>query len=389
VESHFVDFAVLLGVLALAVGVSMWLRLPVVPFYIVAGVLLGGLLEPSETVEFLGTLGVVFLLFSLGLEFSVGGLVRDVRGFLGAGSIDWLFNFPIGLLAGWALGFSWVESLFLAGIVYMSSSAVVTKCIVEFGRAARPETETILKVMVFEDFVIAGYLVGIQSLLAGVPGEFGFGMREALGLLRSFAFVVVLIVIARSFHRPIERLLAARSDEAFTLVLCAFVLGVAAAAIAAGLSEAIGAFLAGLVLGATSLKERAARTLLPFQTLFAALFFVSFGMRIDLGAIVGVALPAFLLIALGLTTKTLGGFVAARVAGHRAPQALVVGASLVPKGEFSVVLAGLAASAAGPASNLEALVGVYVFSLSILGPLGMREVDRLQEWLLPGGVETR
>jgi CPA2 family monovalent cation:H+ antiporter-2 len=196
-----------------------------------------------------------------------------------------------------------------------------------------------------------------------------------------------LIVIARSFHRPIERLLAARSDEAFTLVLCAFVLGVAAAAIAAGLSEAIGAFLAGLVLGATSLKERAARTLLPFQTLFAALFFVSFGMLIDLGAIADVALPAFLLIALGFTTKILGGFVGARVAGHRAPQALVVGASLVPKGEFSVVLAGLAASVAGPASNLEALVGVYVFSLSILGPLGMREVDRLQGWLLRRGVE--
>jgi CPA2 family monovalent cation:H+ antiporter-2 len=128
VEGPFFQFTALLGVLGLAAAGALWLRMPVVPFYIAAGVALGGLVDgPPETVEFLGTLGVVFLLFSMGLEFSVGGLVRGARGLLGAGTMDWIFNFPVGLLVGRALGFSWVEAMFLAGIVYMSSSAVVTK----------------------------------------------------------------------------------------------------------------------------------------------------------------------------------------------------------------------------------------------------------------------
>ena len=376
-EGYFLEFAGLLAVLALSAAASLWLRLPVVPLYIVAGVVLGGFFQPDQTVEFLGSLGVVFLLFSLGLEFSVGGLIRDTRGFLGAGSMDWLFNFPVGFLAGLALGFSLVECMFLAGILYMSSSAVVSKCIVEFRRAARPETETILKVMVFEDLVIAVYMVLLQSLVTG-GGESGFGWAQLWTLLLSVGFVVALVGIARTFAGAVEQLLAPRSEEAFTLVLFAFVLLMAALGIAVGLSEAIGAFLAGLVLGGTELKDRAARTLLPFQTVFAALFFVSFGMRIDLATFPDVALTAALLVLLGIATKILGGFAAGRVAGHAAPQAAVVGLSLVPKGEFSIVLAGLAAVAVGRGSELEALVGIYVFALSILGPIGMREADRLR-----------
>ncbi len=382
-EGNFLEFAGILAVLALSAAASSWLRLPVVPLYILAGVVLGVFSQPDQTVEFLGTLGVVFLLFSLGLEFSVGGLIRDARGFLRAGSMDWLFNFPIGFLAGWALGFSLVECMFLAGILYMSSSAVVSKCIVDFGRAARPETETILKVMVFEDLVIAVYMVLLQSLFTGSAAESGFGWAQLWTLLLSLGFVVALMSAARRFAGAIERLLAPRSEEAFTLVLFAFVLLIAALGIAVGLSEAIGAFLAGLVLGGTELKERAARTLAPFQTVFAALFFISFGMRIDLASFPDVALTAAMLVLLGLATKILGGFAAGRVAGHPPPQALVVGLSLVPKGEFSIVLAGLAAAAVGSGSDMEALVGIYVFALSILGPIGMREADRLRALLFP------
>lgn len=381
-EGHLVEFAALLGVLAGAAAVSVWLRLPVVPLYIAAGVAIGALHPgPDASVAFLGSLGVVFLLFSLGLEFSVAGLTRDARGFLGAGSVDWLFNFPVGLAAGWALGLSLLESLVLAGILYMSSSAVVTKCLVEFERAARPETETVLKILVFEDFAIAIFLVLLQPFLAAGSGELSFGLSELWSLARAFAFVMLLLLIARHFTGPLERLLAARSEEAFTLVLFAFVLGVASAALAAGLSEAIGAFLAGLALGGTSLKARAARTLLPFQTVFAALFFISFGMGIDLASVGRVVLPAVVLVVLGLTTKTLGGFLAGRLAGHASGPALAVGVSLIPKGEFSVVLAGLAAGAGVAGSSLEALTGLYVFALSILGPLAMREADRFSGWI--------
>ena len=153
-DGHLFHFALLLGVLGVAAVISLSVRMPVVPLYIIAGVVLGIWLVEDEVVSFLAHLGVVFLLFAMGLEFSLGSPERGVRRFVGAGLVDLTFNFPVGLCVGLALGWSWVESLFLAGIVYMTSSAVVSKCIVDFGRAARPETETVLGVLVFEDLVV-------------------------------------------------------------------------------------------------------------------------------------------------------------------------------------------------------------------------------------------
>ncbi len=379
VEGNLVQFAVLLGVLGLSALISLTLRLPIVPLYIAAGLVLGRLFAPDEVVNFLGSLGVVFLLFSMGLEFSIGSVRRAPLGFLRLGAIDWLVNFPIGLAVGLALGWSWIESLFLAGIVYMSSSAVVARCITDFGRAARPETETILKILIFEDLAIAVFLVLMNTLAPGAEAHQATLLDQALAFARAILFVGLLALLLYRFQDGIERTFAARSEEGFTLVLFSFVLLIASAAITAGLSEAVGAFLAGLVVGGTRLKKRAARTLQPHQMLFAALFFVSFGMQLDLGSFGDAALPALLLILLGLGTKTLGGFLAGRSAGHRRDQALVVGLSLIPKGEFSIVLAGLAVLATEPGSMIQTVTGLYVFVLSILGPIAMREADRVRQ----------
>ena len=379
-EGHLFGFSLVMAVLGLAAAVSLFVRLPVVPLYIGAGLVISasGVPAPEEMVGFLGQLGVVFLLFAIGLEFSVASFGRGKGRFLTAGSIDWLINFPIGLLVGWQLGWSWTESLFLAGILYMSSSAVVAKCIAEFGRAARPETETILRIMVFEDLVIAVYLVLLSALFTGA-GE-GAGWARVFA---QFLFIAFLVVTAQRYQQPLARLIASQSQEAFTLALFAFVVFVAAVAALLGLSEAVGAFLAGMVIGSTELKKRAASTLLPFQTLFAALFFVSFGMSIDLANLGGVLVPAVLLVVLGVASKTLGGYLAGRAAGHPPRQSIVVGLSLVPKGEFSIVIASMAAAAAGPASPIVALTGLYVLALSIIGPIGMREADRIRDRLLP------
>jgi CPA2 family monovalent cation:H+ antiporter-2 len=376
VETLLFQLTILVTVLGIAAITSLWLRMPVVPLYIAVGVVLGGRLEQTEMVRFLGSLGVAFLLFSMGLEFSVTSLAQAPGRFLRAGTFDWAVNFPIGIVVGLLLGWSWLECFFLAGILYMSSSAVVSKCVVDFGRAARPETETILSIMVFEDLVVAALLV-VLGAFASVGGE-ATGVAEVVGsLLRAAIFVVLLIILAWRFHGPIETLLRARSEESFTLVLVAFVLLVASAALVTGLSEAIGAFLAGLVVGATGLKERASQTLLPFQTLFAALFFVSFGMGLDLGNVGEVSAVAFGLVLLGFATKVSGGFLAGRSVGHPPRLSLVVGLSLVPKGEFSIVLAALAAAVAHPDTRIETLTGIYVFALSILGPIAMREADRI------------
>ncbi len=193
-EGHLFQFALLFGVLGLAAALSLSLRMPVVPLYIASGVALGVFIVPDEVVGFLGKLGVVFLLFSMGLEFSIPS-PRDAPRFIATGAIDWLLNFPVGLIAGWALGWSWQDTVFLAGILYMSSSAVVSKCIVDFGRAARPETETVLGIMVFEDLVIAFYLVLLNVLIL-TPAESGLG-TYLFAVVRATGFVVLLIALAR------------------------------------------------------------------------------------------------------------------------------------------------------------------------------------------------
>lgn len=376
-EGHLFQFSILLGVLGLAAAMSLALRLPVVPLYITTGLLLGtsGLIRADEVVTFLGSLGVVFLLFSMGLEFSVGSLTREAGRFLRPGSIDFLANFPVGLVAGRLLGWSWTESLFLAGILYMSSSAVVAKCVADFGRAARPETETLLRVMVFEDLVIAVFLVLMNAVLAGAAEQSGHLFRFASPLI----FLAVLFLLARRYQEPLARVIAARSEESFTLAVFAFVVFVASTAALLGLSDAVGAFLAGLVIGATNLKQRAADTLRPFQTVFAALFFVSFGMSLEFANLGSVLLPAIVLVGLGIITKTLGGFLGGRAARHNPRQSLVMGLSLVPKGEFSIVIAALAAELSGPDSGIVGLTGLYVLALSIIGPIGMRFADPLRD----------
>ena len=376
-DANLFQFALLFGVLGIAATVSLWFRFPVVPLYILSGMALGGVVEGDHVIEFLGSLGVVFLLFSMGLEFSLGSVTAAPQRFVRAGLIDWGLNFPVGLVVGLALGWSWIEALFLAGITYMSSSAVVSKCLADFGRAARPETEAILGIMVFEDLVIAAYLLLLNALTTASNLSDTGVLAQAWSLLQAAGFVLALILLARRFSVPLERLLASRSEESFTLLLFAFVLLVASAAIAVGLSEAVGAFFAGIVIGATQLKDRAARALSPFLTLFAALFFVSFGAGMELASFGGVAGPAILLVLLGIATKVVGGFLAGRATGHKPAPSAAIGLSLVPKGEFSILIAALAAGVASRESGIEAITAVYVLVLSIVGPVLMREADRI------------
>jgi len=353
--------------------------MPVVPLYIIAGLGIGFWIEPNEVAEFLGQLGVVFLLFSMGLEFSVGSLRREPKRFILPGAIDFAINFPIGVVAGLSFGSDPLNMIFLGGIVYMTSSAVVSQCISEFGRATRPETETLLAIMVFEDLVIAAYLV-IVSTLVGRPGELEEQRTVLVTLAGVALFLGTLWLLAKRFQRPLERLIAPGSEEGFTLALFAFVLLIASAALGVGLSSEVGAFLAGIVIGSTSHKERAADTLHPYRTLFAALFFISFGMSLDPASFGRVWLPGIVLVLAGITTKSLGGFLAGRSVGYGVGPSWVLGFSLIPKGEFSIVIAALAAKATGE-QEIVALTGVYVLSLALLGPIVMREADVLSRWL--------
>jgi CPA2 family monovalent cation:H+ antiporter-2 len=281
-----------------------------------------------------------------------------------------VINFPIGLLLGWAFGWTLIESLFLAGIMYMSSSAVVAKSLIDLKRVANPETETILGIMVYEDLFIAFYLAILSGIaLSGSVDTGAAGLAFAKGI----GFCMAFIILARVGKRFVERVLSQESSELFLLLVFSFVLLCSFGATAVGLSEVIGAFMFGLLISETLHKQRVHTVFLPFQQFFAALFFVGFGMQIDYRAFVDVAVTGLVLFVVAVGGKILAGYLAGRWQGLPAAASWNIGFAMVAKGEFSIILAGVATQVARPELHLGALIAFLVLLLSITGPTMMKE----------------
>ena len=364
---------ILFGLFA-AGHLAPFVRLSVVPLYIIAGILLAGYVSHSQMVEFLSLMGVLFLLFYMGLDFSFSTFLSQWRSVFAAGTIDLVINFPAGLLLGFLLEWTLIETLFLAGIMYMSSSAVVAKSLIDLRRLANPETETILGIMVYEDLVIAFYLAVLSGM--ALSGRVDGGVA-VLAIVKGIGFCSLFILTARVGKRWIERLLSQDSSELFLFLVFALVLLCSFGALAAGLSEAIGAFMLGMLISETAQKNRVHEVFLPFQQFFAALFFVSFGMQIDYRAFVEVLQTGLLFFATALVGKIAAGLLAGRWQGLSATASLNLGFALVPKGEFSIILAGVASQVARPEIHIEALIAFFVLLMSIVGPTLMKEANTI------------
>lgn len=364
---------VLLG-LFLAGRLAELVRLSVVPFYIGAGMLLTGAVAHSELVEFLSVMGVIFLLFYMGLDFSLRTFLQQWRSVFVAGTIDLGINFSTGLLLGWLLNWTLLETLFLAGIMYMSSSAVVAKSLIELKRVANTETETILGIMVYEDLFVAFYLAALSGVVLSGTVD---GWTISLAVTKGLGFCVAFVLVARLGRHWTEQLLNQESAELFLLLVFSLILLSAFGAMAVGLSEAIGAIMFGLLMSETRHKTRVYELFLPFQQFFAAVFFVAFGMRIDYHAFFEVVQVGLVFVGVALIGKTLAGFVAGRWQGLSVPASLNIGFAMVAKGEFSIILAGVATSIARPEIHLEALIAFFVLLMSIIGPVLMKESGRI------------
>ena len=356
----------LLGAVALSGILFRAVKLSSIPAFILLGLLLRPLVGESDLVEVFATIGVVLLLFFMGLEFSLGALLSAKKRIIGNGLRDLALNFPVGFAAGLLLGWGVLGALLLGGAFYVSSSAIIAKSVIELQRTANPETEPLLGVLVFEDFAIALLLALLSGIvLAGgelIPGMIGAG--------RALLFFGIAIVIARAGRGLIERLLQTEDDDLFILLAGGVVLLLSWAALRAGLSEAIGAFLAGTLLAETTHRDRLETLFAPLQGLFAALFFVSFGLSIDLAELGHVWLPATILAICGIATKLAGGWWIARSEQMSPRAAISLGMTLVPRGEFSIVLAGIAATAGLPQAR--PLIAMFVLILALTGSIAIR-----------------
>ena len=368
----------LLGGLGLA---ASRLGLSAIPAYLLAGILLGPnepkiftLIEPSEVTEFVAEVGVVFLLFFLGLEFTLSRLVRTGRHLGVGGVLDLGVNAVVGLIVGVAaFGLSFA-AVILAAAVYVSSSAITVKGLIDFRRLGDEETDLVLAVLIFEDLVVA--------FILGFAGGGGGEAAETLELVgKALAFITVSVAASRWLPPLLDRLLERLPREFFLLFTFAFLIGMAALADEIGLSAAIGALMAGIVLSETAARDAIEDRFFSFRDLFAALFFFVFGLSIDLGALERVGWLLALAVPLTVVGKVAAGYLAGLVGGYTRRQSLNAGMALIAHGEFTVIIAQLAADnpalSASSREDMLAFAGLYVLATATIGIALMKESKRL------------
>lgn len=374
------ELGLVAAALALLARVALRSGFSPVPVYLAAGLVLGEVRPPdlSDDVIDVGVqIGVVLLLFMLGLEYTGDELVENLRSGIPAGAVDLALNFPPGLVAGFALGWDWRAALLLGGVTYISSSGIVAKVLTDLGRLGNRETPAVLSILVLEDLVMAFYLPLVAVLLSGA------GVAAALGsVTAAVAAAAAALFVAVRFHRGLSRAVSHASDEALLLTVLAVVLVVAGGAEKLKVSAAVGAFLVGIALS-EQVAHRAAQLVSPLRDVFAAVFFVFFALQIDSSKLPGVAAPAAALAVATAATKLATGRWAARRLGVGGRGRLRAGAALVARGEFSIVIAGLGV-AAGVEAALGPLAAAYVIVLAITGPVLARFADRLGGPRRPG-----
>lgn len=377
---------------------SARLKFSIVPFLIVAGMIAGphlpkiGLVdftfgkfvdgsfvpnEAGQAIQFMGRIGILFLLFYLGLEFSASRLIKSGRSIVTGGMIYIGLNFTLGLVYAWMLGWPFKEVLVAAGITTISSSAIVAKVLVDLRRTANPETEMILGITMFEDVFLAVYLSIVSGIVLSKAGSVG-GVLLSAGM--ALGFIIGLILVGRMLTPYLNRVLRISSNEIFIFVIFSTLFVVAGFAETIHVAEAIGALLIGSVLAETEHAERIEHMVVPFRDFFGGMFFFSFGLSVNPLALGGAVWPALGAVVLTLIGNVTAGMLAGKSAKLSPQESFNIGFSIAGRGEFSIIVANLA-----KAGNLLPIIqpfsALYVLILAILGPLLTKESEHIYDFV--------
>ncbi|CAN5293608.1 cation:proton antiporter [soil metagenome] len=357
--------AYILGRLGKAVG------LPAIPIYMVVGLLASPNVHifpldfiHNDYIALIAVFGLVMLLFSLGLEFdqdeffgNAGKLIISGGSYI---AINMIAGFAFGFLVGWGTR----EALVIAGITATSSSAIVTKLLIELNRLANPETPMILGVTVVEDIFIAIYLAIVSVVLSGETEI--WPVIAKLGI--SFLFLVVMFSVARFGGRFVSRLFRTKDDELFTILFFGLAIMFGGLGEILGVTDAIGAFLIGLVLGASRYRNRIEHIAIPLRDVFGAFFFLNFGLGLDPARFPEVIWPVLGAVAMTMTLNIIAGQFVARLNGLGVQAGINATVILQNRGEFALILATLAL-AAGLDQRIQAFAGLYVLVMAVAGPI--------------------
>ncbi|HEV7205142.1 MAG TPA: cation:proton antiporter [Jatrophihabitans sp.] len=378
--AHTATLLVEIGAILFALGVigrvAKKLRIPVIPLYLLAGLFFGqgGVVKLEASEDFLSIsseIGVVLLLVMLGLEYSAGELLSSVRTQAPIGLLDGVANAIPGAVIALVAGWGGLAAVALAGVTWVSSSGVIAKMLGDLGRLGNREVPSVLGVLVLEDLAMALYLPLLTALLVADGGA----STVIVAVLVATGTVGLILVVATRFGTTVTKMFSADDPEPLLLGVLGLTLLVAGLADQLKVSAAVGAFLVGIALSG-AVAETAVEVLAPLRDLFAAVFFVTFGLSTSPGTLLPAFPLAILLVVVTSATKVGTGYVAARRVGVKRRGRWRAGVALIPRGEFSVVIASLAVTA-GVEPELGPVTACYVLLTIAVAAAVQKLPDRL------------
>jgi CPA2 family monovalent cation:H+ antiporter-2 len=391
---HLGEDLIILGLLLLVAYVlgrlGKLVGLPAIPIYMIVGLLASPhtgwfpLDFESHYIELIAVFGLILLLFNLGLEFDQDEFFGNFGKLIISGGSYILINMGVGLAFGFWVGWGTREALIIAGMTATSSSAIVTKLLIELRRLPNTETPMILGVTVVEDIFIAIYLAIVSVVLSGETDFWPMVGKLAI----AFAFLVVMFTIARWGGRFVSRLFRTKDDELFTILFFGFAVLFAGIGEILGVTDAIGAFLIGLVLGATKYRNKIEHIAIPLRDVFAAFFFLNFGLELDPAKFPSVLGPVLIAVAMTIVLNVLAGQFVARINGMGAQAGINTTVILQNRGEFALILATLSLSA-GLDPRIQPFAGLYVLIMAVLGPVLAANSERIGAMILRTGKPRR
>lgn len=385
------DVIILFAATVLVVGVFHRFRLPSILGYLVVGVVMGPyglmLIKDVEITRDVAEFGVVFLLFTIGLEFSWPLLMRMKGAVLGLGGMQVLLGTVVIAIAGIYFGLDMDSALVLGGIVAMSSTALVIKQLTDQTELHTRHGRNAVGVLLFQDIMVIPLLIFVSSYSVESDTQFIYALLQAI--VEGVIAVLGIMVIGRWALRPVFRKVAAfRSNELFTLTVLLVALGAAWATHLMGLSLALGAFIAGMLLAETEFRHQVEAEIRPFRDVLLALFFVTIGMLLNVREVHQVWLAALLIFVALVVGKLVIVLLLSRAMGWSIAVALRTGLILAHGGEFGFAVVALANGKGlfDPAMT-QAILAALILSM-ITAPLLIRYNRWLSDLLLPMRLES-
>lgn len=360
-------FLLLFGITALALFFAGYLgkiiKVPILLMYILVGILLARLIHFNSEIKILGEIGIVILFFFLGLEFNITKVIQIAKRVWIAGLIDFLFNFILIFLILLLVGFDFLLSFGIAGISYASSSAITTKMIIDEHRIANSETEFILGLMVFED-LLAPFIVAFSAaFFLGNSINITMSIWILLKLILVVGSSILLAILIRKFLSDfIDKYFR---DEILTLMIMGFVIMISGFTKYLGLSEALGAFLVGIIVSESGKSYQVESLIIPIRDITVSYFFLVFGSSVVFTftftsnlPLIWILIPIAFIAVFG---KIFTGIIGGKIYGLSKRKSAIAGLSIVNRGEFSIAISQYLSLALAPLATL------YIFILAFVG----------------------